>query len=156
MTKPAIRTCLWFDTQAEDAARYYVTLFDDARITQVHKQRGGTDDRAFIVQWEMMGQVFTGLNGGPHYALTPAASIEVHVDTQDEVDRLWQALLAGGGSEQRCGWLVDRFGVSWQIIPRRLLTLMASDDSAKAGRVMSAVMGMIKLDIATLEAAAAG
>ena len=100
-----------------------------------------------------MGQYFVAMNGGPHYTLTPAASIFALVDTQAEVDRLWTALLADGGQESRCGWLTDRFGLSWQIIPRALTRLMQSDTS---GRVIQAMMGMVKLDIAALEAAAKG
>lgn len=157
-TDPAIaaRTCLWFDDQAEDAARLYVSLFENASVTHVFPKRGDPEGRAFIVHWELMGQKFTGLNGGPHYRLTPAASIEIHVGTQAEIDRLWSALLEGGGTEQRCGWLVDRFGVSWQILPRALMRLMATDDATRAQRVSAAMMSMVKFDIAALEAAAEG
>ncbi len=106
-----------------------------------------------MVAFTLMGQQYLAMNGGPHYRLTPAVSISVHVDTQDEVDRLWTALLAEGGVESRCGWLTDRFGLSWQIIPRALPRLL---QTKAAPRVLQAMMAMVKLDIAALEAAAAG
>ena len=150
---PEIATCLWFDTQALEAAQLYTSLFDDARITEVFHRDGKPENGAFTVAFTLDGQRYWGLNGGPHYALTPATSISVHVDSQAEVDRLWDALLAGGGRESRCGWLTDRFGLLWQIIPRALPRLLKSD---RSGRVMAAMMGMIKLDVAALEAAALG
>jgi predicted 3-demethylubiquinone-9 3-methyltransferase (glyoxalase superfamily) len=152
MTAPAISTCLWFDDQAEHAARLYCSLFEDAEITEIFYKGGDPKAGAFTVSFTLMGQNYWGLNGGPHYSLSPAVSITVHVDTQPEVDRLWTALLEGG-TESRCGWLTDRFGVSWQIIPRALPRLLKSD---KTGRVMQAMMGMVKLNIAQLEAAAKG
>ena len=153
MTAAAIATCLWFASGAEAAARHYVSLFEGAAITAIFHQNGDPAAPAFIVTFTLMGQQFQAMNGGPHYQLTPACSISVHVDSQDEVDRLWTALLQDGGTESRCGWLVDRWGLSWQIIPRALPRLLKSDG---AGRVLQAMMGMIKLDIAALEAAAAG
>ena len=156
MANATVCTCLWFDTQAEEAARFYVALLPDARLLHIHRQKAadGQDGPAFIVEFELQGQRYSAMNGGPHYALTPAVSIQVHVETQAEVDRLWAALLAGG-SESRCGWLTDRFGLSWQIIPMALPRLMAAGGAA-AQRVMQAMSGMIKLDIAALEAAAKG
>lgn len=153
MTGPSIQTCLWFDDQAEEAAETYVTLLPGSKIIQVFPRRGG--DGAFLVHLALLGQRYSFLNGGPHYRLSPAASIEVHLDTQAEVDLLWHALLQGG-SAQRCGWLVDRFGVSWQIIPRSLIRLLQSGDHAQAARVTEAMMDMIKLDGPALEAAARG
>lgn len=153
MPHPEIATCLWYDTGALEAARLYTGLFDDSAITDVFYKGGDPAQGAFTVSFTLMGQRYWGLNGGPHFKPSPAASISVHVDTQAEVDRLWAALLAGGGAESRCGWLEDRFGISWQIIPRALPRLLKSDAS---GRVMQAMMGMIKLDIAALEAAASG
>lgn len=150
MPAPSISTCLWFNDQAEPAARLYCSLFDGSEITEIFYKGGDPAAGAFTVAFTLMGQHYWGLNGGPYYALTPAASISVHVDTQAEVDRLWSALLEGG-SESRCGWLTDRFGLSWQIIPRALPRLLKSDTT---GRVMHAMMGMVKLDIAALEAAA--
>lgn len=153
MTAPSISTCLWFNDQAEPAATLYCSLFDGAHITQTFPQQGDPQGRAFIVEFDLLGQHFIAMNGGPHYTLSPAVSISVALDTQAEVDHLWQALLAGGGRESRCGWLTDRFGLSWQIVPRALPRLLQADPT---GRVMQAMMGMIKLDIAALEAAAKG
>jgi predicted 3-demethylubiquinone-9 3-methyltransferase (glyoxalase superfamily) len=153
MTAPSASTCLWFDNCAEDAARLYCSLVDDARVTNVFREQGSSSGRAFLVEFELAGQRLVAMNGGPHYTLTPAASIILHLDTQAEVDRIWSALLADGGTESRCGWLTDRFGLSWQIIPRALPRLLQSDPT---GRVMQAMMAMVKIDIATLEAAAKG
>ncbi len=152
MTAPTVSTCLWYEANAQEAATLYCSLFPDARITARMPQIGDPQGRAFLVEFTLMGQAYTAMNGGPHYKLNPAASIMVMVETQAEVDRLWDALLEGG-QESRCGWLTDRFGLSWQIIPRALPCLMKAD---KSGRVVQAMMGMIKLDIAALEAAAKG
>ena len=153
MIAPAISTCLWFESHAQEAATFYCSLFPDARITQVFRQQGDPQNRAFLVEFTLMGQAYSAMNGGPHYKLTPAASVVVLVDTQAEVDHLWSALLADGGSPSRCGWLTDRYGLSWQIIPRALPRLMQADTS---GRVVQAMMTMVKIDVAGLEAAAAG
>ena len=153
MAAPAISTCLWYEKDAEQAATLYCSLFPDAAITNIFRQQGDPENRAFLVEFTLMGQSYSAMNGGPHYKLTPAASIFALVDTQGEVDRLWAALLDGGGQESRCGWLVDRFGLSWQIIPRALTRLMQSD---KSGRVVQAMSKMIKIDVAALEAAAIG
>ena len=150
MPAPEVSTCLWFDSCAEEAATLYCSLFDDARITEIMRKQGDPAGGAFTVAFTLMGQSYWAMNGGPHYKLTPAASITVYVDTQGEVDHLWTALLANGGIENRCGWLTDRFGLTWQIVPRALIRLLKSDSS---GRVMQAMMSMIKLDIAALEAA---
>jgi predicted 3-demethylubiquinone-9 3-methyltransferase (glyoxalase superfamily) len=150
---PAISTCIWFNDQAEPAARLYCSLFDGAEITEIHYRNGDPAAGCFTVAFTLLGQKYWGLNGGPMFPLSPAFSISVNVDTQAEVDRLWQALLADGGEESRCGWLKDRFGLSWQIIPRALPRLLKAD---RSGRVMQAMMGMIKLDIAGLEAAFKG
>jgi len=151
MTGPSIQTCLWFDDQAQEAAECYVSLLPGSRIHQIFPRRGG--DGAFLIHLSLLGQRYSFLNGGPHYRLTPAASIEVHLDTQAEVDLLWHALLQGGQA-MRCGWLTDRLGVSWQIIPRSLIRLMQTEDDAVAQRVTAAMMEMVKLDAAKLEAAA--
>lgn len=153
MTAPTIQTCLWYEDKAEEAAGLYCSLFPGARITNVFRQQGGSDSKAFMVEFTLQGQSFAAMNGGPHYKLSPAASIVAHVETQAEVDHLWQALLADGGEESRCGWLTDRYGLSWQIIPRALPRLLQSDTT---GKVMQAMMKMIKIDVATLQAAAAG
>jgi len=154
MTGPTVHTCLWFVDQAEEAARTYVALIPGSQIIQVFPNRADPA-RAFLVHLSLAGQRHTFLNGGPHYTLSPAASIEVQLDTQAEVDRLWDALMQGG-TAQRCGWLTDRFGVSWQIIPRVLIQLMQSRDDAMVGRVTQAMTGMIKLDGPALKAAARG
>lgn len=153
MTTPTIHTCLWYDHQAEEAATLYCSLFPEARITDVFRQQGSPDSRAFMVTFMLMGQSFSAMNGGPHYRLTPAASIVATVETQAEVDRLWEALLVDGGVASRCGWLTDRYGLSWQIIPRALPRLLQTDTT---GRVMQAMMGMIKIDVNALGAAARG
>jgi predicted 3-demethylubiquinone-9 3-methyltransferase (glyoxalase superfamily) len=114
---------------------------------------GAAQGDAFIVEFTLMGQRFQAMNGGAQYRLTPAVSVSVLLDSQDEIDRLWAALLRDGGAANRCGWLTDRWGLSWQIVPRALPRLLATD---AAGPVLQAMMGMVKLDIAALEAAAAG
>lgn len=153
MSAPAIRTCLWFDTQAEEAMRLYVSLFEDAKIESIFRQGAEPDAPAFVVHWTMMGQSFSAINGGDSYKLSPASSIEVHVETQEEVDRLWDTLMEGG-TAMRCGWLTDRYRVSWQIIPRALMRLTQGTSPEQAQRVFQAMMGMVKLDIEGLEAAA--
>jgi predicted 3-demethylubiquinone-9 3-methyltransferase (glyoxalase superfamily) len=153
MTAPVISTCLWFEKDAEEAASLYCSLFPDAVITNIFRQQGDPQNRAFLVEFTLMGQSFMAMNGGPHYKLSPASSVFALVEGQQDVDRLWAALLEGGGQESRCGWLVDRFGLSWQIIPRALTRLMKSD---RSGRVAQAMMAMVKIDVAALEAAAKG
>ena len=158
MTAPGLATCLWFDGQGHAAAHFYCTLFEDAAITGVtHQMRpDGSEGDPLITAFTLMGQHYLALDGGPHYALTPAVSISVTVPDQAEVDRLWTALLEGGGRESRCGWLTDRFGLSWQIIPRDLHALLTLPDRDAAARVMTAMMQMVKLDVAALQAAVAG
>lgn len=156
MAQHDIRTYLWFDDNGHEAADFYCSLFDDAAITDAvdHLREDGSVGPPLITSFHLMGQHYAAMNGGPHYLLSPACSISVTVDTQAEVDRLWHALLSDGGHELQCGWLTDRFGLSWQIVPQQLLDLMRQPDRAAAGRVMAAMMKMVKLDIATLEAAA--
>lgn len=146
----SVSTCLWFDDCALQAAQLYVSLFEDGKINSI-SPRGDDPDRAFTVAFTLGGQNYWGLNGGPMFPHTPATSISVHLDTQAEVDRLWSALTANGGRESRCGWLIDPFGLSWQIIPNALPRLLGAD---RSGRVMAAMLGMAKLNIAALEAAA--
>jgi predicted 3-demethylubiquinone-9 3-methyltransferase (glyoxalase superfamily) len=143
-----VTPCLWFDGNAAEAVDFYVALFPDAK-------RFGDDDAAVMITFELDGRPFMALNGGPMYTFTPAISLVVACETQDEVDHYWDGLLDGGEPSQ-CGWLTDRFGVSWQIVPNRLGELMSDPDPERAGRVAQAMMQMIKLDIAQLEAAAAG
>lgn len=152
MTAPQISTCLWFDTEAEAAARLYCSVLPDAHIRSVRRM-DEPDGPALLVEFDLMGQQYVALNGGPQYRLTPAVSLQVFVETQAEVDRLWAALLDDGGQEGRCGWLTDRFGLSWQIVPNALPRLMAAGGAASE-RVMRAMFAMARLDIAALEAAA--
>jgi predicted 3-demethylubiquinone-9 3-methyltransferase (glyoxalase superfamily) len=152
MTAPTVQTCLWFDANAEEAARLYTALIPGSQILQIYPNRADPA-QAFVIHLTLAGQRYSFLNGGPHYRQPPAASIELHLDTQSEVDRIWDALL-DGGNPMRCGWLTDRYGTTWQIIPRVLLQLILSKDDAVASRVTAAMMSMIKLDGPALEAAA--
>ncbi len=149
---PQITPFLWFDSDAEAAAKLYTSIFENSRITDTSL----AGDKVMSVTFELSGQRVMALNGGPHYQLTPAFSLFVSVDSQAELDRIWDALLAGGGKPTRCGWLVDRYGLSWQIIPTVLGKLMGDPNPARAGRAVQALMGMVKLDIAELERAANG
>lgn len=148
---PKVRTCLWYDGTGEEAARLYVSLVPDSRIEDIF--RIGPDAPPLVVNFTLAGTPYQALNGGPAHPHTPAASISVLTADQAETDRLWTALLADGGVESRCGWLTDRYGLSWQIVPEVLPRLLGDPDRAAAGRVMEAMMGMVKIDIAALEAA---
>jgi predicted 3-demethylubiquinone-9 3-methyltransferase (glyoxalase superfamily) len=153
-----ITPCLWFDTEAEEAARFYTSVFEDSRIVEVmHYGSAGPREEGMVmtVTFELAGQEFVGLNGGPDFTFNEALSLQVNCETQEEVDRFW-AELSEGGSEGPCGWLKDRFGLSWQIVPVQMNELMRSDDPAAAQRAVKAMLGMGKLDIAALEKAAAG
>ena len=150
-----IVTNLWFDTEAEEAATFYVSLFKNSKVTDVsHYGEGGPRPAGMVltVGFELDGQSFTALNGGPEFKFTEAISLLVNCDSQEEVDELWSKLLEGG-EESQCGWLKDRYGLSWQIIPTRLGELLQDEDADKARRVMEAMLQMRKIDIATLEAA---
>ena len=149
-----ISTCLWFREHGEVAAELYVSLFEDSRI--VGTFRPDPDGPPLVVDFVLAGVPYQILNGGPHFALSEAASIVVHTDDQAETDHLWSALTAHGGSESRCGWLKDRFGLSWQVTPRQLIEMTSGPDKAAAGRVFQAMMGMKKIDIAGLKAAYGG
>lgn len=151
-----IVTNLWFDGGVEDALELYTSLFEDARVTRVLRYSdGGMGQPGDIMtaELELAGQVFTIINGGPHYKLSPALSLLVNCIDQAEVDRLWDGLTADGGEELQCGWLTDRFGVSWQISPIALSEMLASEDQAAVERVTAAFLKMKKLDIAGLERA---
>jgi predicted 3-demethylubiquinone-9 3-methyltransferase (glyoxalase superfamily) len=151
-------SCLWFDDQAEEAAEFYVSVFDDARIVKTarYPEGGpGTPGSVMTVQFTINGEEFMALNGGPQYAFTPAISLVVSCDTQEEIDDLWQKLLQGG-QEVACGWLTDRYGVSWQIVPAFMDEMVNSDDPAAAQRAFAAMMDMKKLDIAALRRAYQG
>jgi predicted 3-demethylubiquinone-9 3-methyltransferase (glyoxalase superfamily) len=150
-----INACLWFDNQAEEAAEYYVSVFDNAKITGISRFGEGAPGpagQAMVVVFDLEGQKFQALNGGPAFSFTEAVSFVIDCSSQDEVDRYWNAL-ADGGSEGQCGWLKDRYGVSWQIVPSALGGLLGGPDSAGAQRAMQAMLGMKKLDIAELQKA---
>ena len=152
--KPKVRTCLWFDSRGEEAARFYVSLLPDSRIETV--SRPDPDGPALTVDFTLAGAPYQALNGGPHFPQTPAASIAVLTKDQAETDVLWTALVAGGGKDGQCGWLTDRFGVSWQIVPEPLLEMLGAPDRAAAERAQQAMLKMGKIDIAVLEAAFRG
>ena len=150
---------LWYDKEAEEAAKFYCSLFPDSRIESVQTAAAdypsGKKGDVLTVEFTLMGRSFTGLNGGPFFKFNEAVSFQVPCEDQAEVDRYWKALSAVPGSEQ-CGWVKDKYGVSWQIVPVRLYELLADPDRAKAGRVMEAMLEMKKLDVAGLEDAAKG
>jgi predicted 3-demethylubiquinone-9 3-methyltransferase (glyoxalase superfamily) len=152
-----ITPCLWYDGQAEEAANFYVSLLPDSRIDRVMRSPAdnpSTPEGAVLtVEFTLAGQTYVALNGGPLFHFTEAVSFMIACDDQQEVDRLWDALTADGGSPSQCGWLKDRFGMSWQIVPRRLMELMNSPDPDRARRVMQAMMEMGKIDIAAIERA---
>ncbi|HYU14062.1 MAG TPA: VOC family protein [Stellaceae bacterium] len=152
-----IAPCLWFDGEAEAAAKFYVSLLPGSRIDHVQRNvtdsPGGKAGTVLIVAFTLAGQRFLALNGGTRFEYTHAISFQVDCADQAEVDRLWDGLSAGGSTE-RCGWLRDRYGVSWQIVPTVLPQLLGDPDPAKAQRVMQAMLQMVKLDIAGLKAAA--
>jgi predicted 3-demethylubiquinone-9 3-methyltransferase (glyoxalase superfamily) len=157
-----IAPCLWFDSQAEEAAKFYTSIFKGSKIVRVshytevgREFHGRSPGSVMTVVFELAGQSFTALNGGPHFKFNEAISFEVHCDTQEEIDYFWTKL-TDGGQESQCGWLKDRFGVSWQIIPAMLADLFTAAAPEKEGRAMQALLGMKKLDIAALSRAYAG
>jgi predicted 3-demethylubiquinone-9 3-methyltransferase (glyoxalase superfamily) len=154
-----ITTYLWFDGNAEEAVAHYTSIFPRSTITKVARWgEGGPGPQGTVmnIAFELDGQQFIALNGGPHFKFTPAISLFVSCESQAEVDMYWSKLLAGGGKPTACGWLEDRFGLSWQIIPEKLVTLMSDPDPKCAGRVTQALMTMQKIDIAALERAHQG
>ncbi len=161
--KRAITPCLWFDTQAEEAANLYCSVFPDSKVTaisrypeagqEIHRKPAGS---VMVVAFELDGQPFTALNGGPNFKFDEAVSFQVMCETQDEIDHYWGKLTAGGGQEGPCGWLKDKFGLSWQVVPAAIPRMMSDPDAKKTARVMNAFMQMKKLDIAALERAYAG
>ncbi|MGO9427698.1 VOC family protein [Rhodoblastus sp.] len=160
LAKQRLTTCLWFDGQAEEAARFYVSLLPDSRIDAINRAPGdypaGQAGKVLLVEFTLAGQKFQALNGGPQFQFTEAISMSVSCADQAEVDRLWSALTADGGKPAQCGWLKDRYGLSWQIVPEALPRLMASGNPEQAARVCKAMMQMVKLDVAELERAASG
>lgn len=159
-----ITPCLWFDNQAEEAARYYTGIFKHSKIgaisrygeagKEVHGQKAGT---VMTVQFELNGQPFTALNGGPSFKFNEAVSFQIMCQTQEEIDHYWNKLSEGGDkTAQQCGWLKDKFGLSWQVVPTVLAEMMSNPDKEKAGRAMEALLQMKKLDIAELQRAFKG
>jgi predicted 3-demethylubiquinone-9 3-methyltransferase (glyoxalase superfamily) len=155
-----ITPCLWFDGQAEEAARFYTSLLPDSQIDSIARAPGdypaGQAGRVLLVEFTLAGLKFQALNGGPKFSFTEAISMSVSCADQAEVDRLWDALTADGDKPVQCGWLKDRFGLSWQIIPEAMARLMQSGDAQQKARVFTAMMQMVKLDVAQLERAHAG
>jgi predicted 3-demethylubiquinone-9 3-methyltransferase (glyoxalase superfamily) len=159
-----IAPCLWFDDQAEEAARFYTSIFSNSRIGTIarygeagHEIHGRPPGSVMTVSFELDGQPFTALNGGPVFKFNEAISFQVMCETQEEVDDYWEKLSAGGDEKaQQCGWLKDRFGVSWQVVPEVVTQLVSDPDSEKSQRAMQALLQMKKLDIAELERAYTG
>ncbi len=158
-TRQKITPCLWFDGNAEEAVTFYTSLIPDSAIVDVHyaltDTPSGKEGGVLLIKFTLGGMVYLALNGGRRDAFNDAISLSVDCEDQAEVDRYWEALTANGGKPVACGWLKDRYGLSWQIVPRRLPELLADPDKAKGRRVMQAMMEMVKLDVAELEAAAA-
>ncbi len=158
MTK--IAPCLWFDGKAEEAAQFYARTFPSSHVGKVQRAPGdypgGEAGSVLVVEFTVLGMDFVGLNAGPKFTFDEAISFQVYTDDQAETDRYWNAITADGGEESVCGWCKDKFGLSWQIVPRRLLQVMADPDKDRAKRGMEAMMRMQKIDIAAIERAAAG
>jgi predicted 3-demethylubiquinone-9 3-methyltransferase (glyoxalase superfamily) len=150
---------LWFDKEAEEAAKFYVSVFGNSKINHVARYTDagpGRDQDVMVVDFELDGCRLTALNGGPMFKFTEAISLYVDCEDQAEVDRYWNALTADGGKESMCGWLKDRYGLSWQIVPKALTRLINDPDRARASRVMEAMLQMRKIDVSKIEAAARG
>lgn len=154
---PKITPNLWFDGNAEEAAGFYVTLLPDSRINHVYRSPADNPSTpaggVLLVDFTVAGQRFTGINGGPQFQFTEAVSFAIDCEDQAETDRLWAALTADGGSPGQCGWLKDRFGLSWQIVPREMGVLLGDPDRERAGRAMEAMLEMSKIDVAELRRA---
>jgi predicted 3-demethylubiquinone-9 3-methyltransferase (glyoxalase superfamily) len=155
-----ILPCLWFDGEAEEAAAFYVSLLPDSGIGAVNRSPAdypsGKAGDVLTVEFTLAGRRYVALNGGPEFAFTEALSLQIHCENQGEVDRLWDSLLESGGEALQCGWIKDRWGLSWQITPRELPEMIASPDREAARRAMESMMTMVKLDIAELRQAFAG
>ena len=150
---------LWFDNNAEEAVKFYTSIFNNSKITHTSRYGDagpGPKGQVMVMSFELEGQHFSALNGGPIYKFTEAISFLVLCDDQKEVDRLWSKLTADGGKEVQCGWLKDKFGLSWQIVPNVLMEMIGDKDQAKADRAMAAMMQMVKFDIKKLQAAYKG
>ncbi|MEP7031655.1 MAG: VOC family protein [Pseudolabrys sp.] len=154
-----IQPCLWFDSQAEEAAKFYVSIFDNSKIGKVARYgkagqdvHGQKDGSVMTVEFELNGQPFLALNGGPHFKFTEAVSFQIFCDTQKEIDFFWNAL-SEGGYESQCGWIKDKFGLSWQVVPSMISKMMTDADPKKSARVMNAFMKMKKFDLEQLNRA---
>lgn len=162
--KNRIRPCLWFDSQAEEAARYYVGIFKNAQINRIIRYgkaglevHGRPEGSVATVEFELDGQNFTALNGGPVFEFNEAVSLEIHCETQEEIDYYWEKLGAGGDPKaQQCGWLKDKFGLSWQVVPTELVEMIADEKSEAGQRAFEAMLHMKKLDIEELKRAYEG
>jgi predicted 3-demethylubiquinone-9 3-methyltransferase (glyoxalase superfamily) len=157
-----ILPCLWFDSEAEEAAKFYCSIFKDSRIETIshygnegHEKHGREPGSVMVVVFDLEGQRFVGLNGGPHFKFTEAISFQIHCQSQQEVDYYWSKLTQGG-KEVQCGWLKDKFGLSWQVVPTALIEMMMDSDSAKVARVTKAYLQMKKFDISVLTRAYEG
>jgi predicted 3-demethylubiquinone-9 3-methyltransferase (glyoxalase superfamily) len=153
--KPRVHTCLWFDRQAEEVAKFYTSVFPNSCITEITRYCAGAsmpEGTALTVSFELDGQTFTAISGGPQYTHSPAMSLVITCTSQDELDRYWAALSAVPQAEQ-CGWLVDRYGVSWQIVPQQVMDMLQHPDAAAKQRMMTVLKQMHKLDIAALQKA---
>ena len=159
-----IQPCLWFDTEAEEAAQYYVGIFRQSRISRItrypkvgHEIHGKPEGSVLTVEFELDGQKFTALNGGPNFKFNEAVSFEIHCETQEEIDYYWEKLTAGGDpNAQQCGWLKDKFGLSWQVVPTELTEMLTDETSEASQRAFEALLHMKKLDIAELKRAYEG
>lgn len=155
-SRQKIATHLWFNADAEEAVRFYVSLVPDSRVIEVLRNGTagpGPAGSVLGLSFELAGQQFMALNGGPAFALTPAVSLVINCESQAELDEYWSRILAEGGEPMQCGWIKDRYGLSWQIVPRVLRGLLGSADADRAARVMRVMMGQVKLDIAALQRA---
>jgi predicted 3-demethylubiquinone-9 3-methyltransferase (glyoxalase superfamily) len=162
ITKQQITPCLWFDRNAEEAVNFYITVFRNSKILHVVRYgkagqeiHGGKPGAVLAIDFELDGQKFSCLNGGPLFKFSEAISFQIPCETQEEIDYYWSALTKGG-NESDCGWLKDKFGLSWQVFPARLLEMLRDPDQEKADRAMSAMLKMSKIDLATIERAHAG
>lgn len=150
---------LWFNNQAEEAMNFYISIFKNSKVLSVSRwSEGGPVPAGTVMscRFQLEGTEYQALNGGPHFQFTPAISLFVHCENQEEVDFYWNKFLEGGGEESQCGWLTDKFGLSWQIIPKQLGEYLGDKDAAKSGRAMAAMMKMKKIDVQTLKAAFEG
>jgi predicted 3-demethylubiquinone-9 3-methyltransferase (glyoxalase superfamily) len=159
MSQQKIVPNLWFDTQAEEAARYYIDVFGDGRVLSLSRYPEGAPGQAgsvMAVDFEVAGMHLVGINGGPQFRFTEAVSLQIDCADQAEVDRFWDRLIGDGGEPSQCGWLKDKYGLSWQVVPRGMDELFADPDPARAARAVQAMLQMTKLDVAALHAAADG